>query len=45
MRSPAGWLPTCVGHHWLDLARAYRRMGKPEQALDALQAARRVDSG
>ena len=42
---PGEWLPTRVGHHYLDLARAYRWLAKPEKALDALRVARQVAPG
>jgi transcriptional regulator with XRE-family HTH domain len=45
LRFPVGWLPTRIGHHHLDLARAYRWMNKPDQALDALIAARQAAPG
>lgn len=42
---PDEWLPSRVGHHFLDLARAYRWLNKPEKALHALQVARQVAPG
>lgn len=45
LRFPPGWLPTRIGHHYLDLARAHRWLNQPEQALDALITARRVAPG
>lgn len=45
LRFPPGWLPTRIGHHYLDLARAWRWMARPDEALDALIAARRVAPG
>ncbi|MGZ0150153.1 helix-turn-helix domain-containing protein [Kribbella sp. WER1] len=42
---PRGWLPTRIGHHHFDLARAYERLSAPEQALRHLQIARRVAPG
>ncbi|MBO1416711.1 helix-turn-helix domain-containing protein [Streptomyces sp. FH025] len=39
MRFPAGWAPTRIGHHHIDLARANRWMARPEAALDHLDAA------
>ncbi|MEV5962740.1 hypothetical protein AB0L70_13315 [Kribbella sp. NPDC051952] len=40
-----GWLPTRIGHHHFDLARAYQRLNVPDQALRHLQIARRVAPG
>lgn len=45
LRFPAGWLPTRIGHHYLDLARAWRWMNKPEQALESLLLARQAAPG
>ncbi|GAA0510406.1 helix-turn-helix transcriptional regulator [Saccharopolyspora thermophila] len=45
LRFPRGWLPTRVGHHYLDLARALRWMNRPDQALEALLAAREAAPG
>ncbi|MER7250809.1 hypothetical protein [Kribbella sp. NPDC000426] len=42
---PRGWLPTRIGHHHFDLARAYQRLNVPEQALRHLQIARRAAPG
>jgi hypothetical protein len=42
---PADWLPTRIGHHYMDLARAYRWLKHPAKAIDALQVARRVAPG
>jgi XRE family transcriptional regulator, fatty acid utilization regulator len=39
---PPGWLPTRVGHHHINLAGAYTLMGRPQQALAELYAARAV---
>jgi hypothetical protein len=39
MRFPSGWAPTRIGHHHIDLARAYRWMAKSDAALDQLDAA------
>ncbi|MFJ7277900.1 helix-turn-helix domain-containing protein [Kitasatospora sp. NPDC098663] len=39
LRLPPGWAPTRIGHHHIDLARAYRWMAKPDAALDQLDAA------
>ncbi|MFJ9446201.1 helix-turn-helix domain-containing protein [Kitasatospora sp. NPDC101235] len=39
LRFPTGWAPTRIGHHHIDLARAYRWMARPEAALDQLDAA------
>jgi hypothetical protein len=35
LRFPPSWLPTRIGHHYLDLARAWRWMNRPDEALDA----------
>nr|WP_169748008.1 helix-turn-helix transcriptional regulator [Pseudonocardia acaciae] len=45
MRFPSGWLPTRIGHFHLDLARAWQRLGKPDEALEALLTARRIAPG
>jgi transcriptional regulator with XRE-family HTH domain len=45
LRFPAGWLPTRIGHHYLDLARAWRWLNRPEKALDALVQARQAAPG
>lgn len=45
IRFPGEWLPSRIGHHHLDLARAYRWLNKPEKALEALQIARQVAPG
>lgn len=45
LRFPSSWLPTRIGHHHLNLARAYRGMNKPDQALAALVAARQAAPG
>lgn len=42
---PRGWLPTRIGHHHFDLARAYQRMNLPEQSFRHLQIARQVAPG
>lgn len=42
LRFPAGWLPTRIGHHHFDLARAYHWMNEPKDALAELQRARRA---
>ncbi|MET9290104.1 helix-turn-helix domain-containing protein [Nocardia beijingensis] len=34
--------PPRAGHHWQDVSRAWLMIGKPDQALDALNRARRV---
>lgn len=39
---PSEWLPTRVGHHHFDLARAYHWMNRPAQAMTELQRARRA---
>jgi transcriptional regulator with XRE-family HTH domain len=45
IRFPSGWLPSRIGHHHLDMARAWRWLAKPEKALAALLAAREVAPG
>ncbi|MGH3783620.1 MAG: helix-turn-helix domain-containing protein [Pseudonocardiaceae bacterium] len=45
LRFPADWLPTRVGHHYLDLARAWRWLNRPDEAPDCLWEARRVAPG
>jgi transcriptional regulator with XRE-family HTH domain len=45
IRFPRGWLPTRIGHHHFDLARAYQRLNLPDQALRHLQTARQVAPG
>jgi hypothetical protein len=40
-----GWLPTRIGHHHFDLARAYQRMNLPDQAFRHLQLAHQVAPG
>lgn len=45
LQFPTGWLPTRIGHHHLDLARAHRWMNRPEQSLQSLIAARQVAPG
>jgi transcriptional regulator with XRE-family HTH domain len=42
---PAGWLPTRIGHHHFDMARAYQRMNQPDEALRHLQLARQAAPG
>jgi hypothetical protein len=42
---PSDWLPSRIGHHHLDMARAWRWLAKPDKALDALLAAREVAPG
>lgn len=42
---PDVWLPTRVGHHWLDMARAYRWLNRPDDALTSLQRARQAAPG
>jgi transcriptional regulator with XRE-family HTH domain len=42
LRFPEAWLPTRIGHHHFDLARAYQQMGRPRQALAELRKARWV---
>jgi XRE family transcriptional regulator, fatty acid utilization regulator len=39
---PPAWLPTRIGHHHFDLARAYRWMNRPDSALAELRRARRA---
>lgn len=39
---PAGWLPTRIGHHHINLAGAYLGMNQPHNALAELFAARSV---
>lgn len=34
--------PPRAGHHWQDVSRAWLMIGKPDQALDALNRARRI---
>ncbi|MET8423899.1 hypothetical protein [Nocardia sp. NPDC004860] len=36
--------PPRAGHHWQDVSRAWLMIGKPDQALNALNRARRVAS-
>ena len=36
---PVGWAPTRIGHHHIDLARAYRWMNKQDEALRHLDQA------
>ncbi|HEY0694377.1 MAG TPA: helix-turn-helix transcriptional regulator [Kribbella sp.] len=45
MEFPAGWLPTRIGHHHFDMARAYERMNLPDDALRHLQLARQAAPG
>lgn len=45
LRFPTDWLPSRIGHHHLDMARAWRWLAKPEKALDALVSARQVAPG
>ncbi|WP_162834703.1 helix-turn-helix domain-containing protein [Amycolatopsis circi] len=45
LQFPTGWLPTRIGHHHLDMARAYRWLNQPEKALQQLQRARMVAPG
>ncbi|SFQ17304.1 Helix-turn-helix domain-containing protein [Amycolatopsis rubida] len=45
IRFPSVWLPTRIGHHHLDMARAYRWLNKPEHALRELERARLVAPG
>lgn len=42
---PTGWLPTRIGHHHFDMARAYQRMNLPSEALNQLQLARQSAPG
>ncbi|MGH3360299.1 MAG: helix-turn-helix domain-containing protein [Nocardioidaceae bacterium] len=42
---PAEWLPTRIGHHHLDMARAYRWLNRPDDALASLVEARRAAPG
>ncbi len=42
VRFPAGWLPTRIGHHYFDLARAYHWMNRPALAMRQLERAKRV---
>jgi len=45
LRFPGNWLPSRIGHHHLDMARAWRWLAKPDRALTSLQAARDVAPG
>lgn len=45
LRFPSRWLPTRIGHHYLDVARAYRWLNQPDKALAALHAAREAAPG
>ncbi len=42
VRIPSGIAPSRVGHYWIDLARGWLLHGDRRQALDSLQAARRI---
>jgi transcriptional regulator with XRE-family HTH domain len=42
LRLPEGIAPPRAGHHWQDTARAWLLAGQPNNALDALNRARRV---
>jgi XRE family transcriptional regulator, fatty acid utilization regulator len=42
LQFPAGWAPTRIGHHHIDMARALRWTGRHDAALAALQRARKV---
>jgi XRE family transcriptional regulator, fatty acid utilization regulator len=42
LQFPEGWLPSRIGHHHIDLARAYHWMNKPENAMDELLQAQAV---
>ncbi|GAA1658253.1 hypothetical protein GCM10009744_59350 [Kribbella alba] len=42
---PPGWLPTRIGHHHFDMARAYQRMKLPDESLRHLQLARQAAPG
>jgi XRE family transcriptional regulator, fatty acid utilization regulator len=42
LQFPATWLPTRIGHHHFDQARAYQWMNRPAEALAELQRARAV---
>ncbi|MGH3824382.1 MAG: hypothetical protein ACRDRA_16360 [Pseudonocardiaceae bacterium] len=42
MTLPASTAPARVGHHWIDLSRAWLLHGDRRQALDSLQHARRI---
>jgi hypothetical protein len=45
LRFPAQWLPSRIGHHHLDMARAWRWLAQPDRALTSLLAAREVAPG
>ncbi|MFD9891442.1 helix-turn-helix domain-containing protein [Amycolatopsis sp. NPDC059027] len=45
LRFPSDWLPTRIGHHHLDMARAYRWLNQPDHALRELERARLVAPG
>jgi transcriptional regulator with XRE-family HTH domain len=40
VRFPAGWAMNRAGHHYMDMARAYERIGRREEALASLVDAR-----
>jgi transcriptional regulator with XRE-family HTH domain len=42
LRFPGTWLPTRIGHHHIDLARAHQWMNHPDQALTELHKARKI---
>ncbi|MEU6173960.1 helix-turn-helix transcriptional regulator [Streptantibioticus parmotrematis] len=42
VRFPTGWLPTRIGHHYFDQARALHWMNRPSMAMRQLEQARRV---
>jgi len=45
LRFPAQWLPSRIGHHHLDMARAWRWLAQPDKALTSLLTARDVAPG
>jgi hypothetical protein len=45
LRFPTQWLPSRIGHHHLDMARAWRWLAKPDKALSSLLTARAVAPG
>ncbi|HEY0692858.1 MAG TPA: helix-turn-helix transcriptional regulator [Kribbella sp.] len=45
MEFPAGWLPTRIGHHHFDMARAYERLNLPDDAMRHLRLARQAAPG
>ncbi|MGA5701728.1 transcriptional regulator [Peterkaempfera bronchialis] len=42
LRFPTGWLPSRIGHHHIDMARAYQWMNRPAESLEELRKAQRV---